>query len=321
MELIIEEISRGHKLLGRHKFTQRQVSIGRGYHNDIILDDPHVCADHLNFEFDGEHWRVSDDNSINGSFVGKDQIPAEQHILQSGDVITFGKSQIRVLFPHHPVEESVVFSRFESFIDLARNPTLIVASLLMFICIGGFMVYLQNANETSPSQIFVGALTMTLILSLWPGAVSIVSHLTKHEARFFSQLGMCFIFFNLMWVSDFVQQFVNFNLSSSGALVSLIVLVPVALSFCMFWFNCEIGFHMSQRRKLVVSAAIAVVLFGGSFLLDLSRKPEFNARPNYNATLMSPTFLVHSGSSVDEFVEQSADLFEKAKKAALKKDD
>ena len=63
---MIEEVSKGHKLLGRHKLNQEQINIGRGYHSDIILSDPHVCAEHIAIAFDGCNWRVVDLNSING---------------------------------------------------------------------------------------------------------------------------------------------------------------------------------------------------------------------------------------------------------------
>ena len=68
MEIIIEEITRGHKLIARHKFLQDNINIGRGYDNDIIMADPHICAQHLGLNFNGEHWVLNDEDTINGSF-------------------------------------------------------------------------------------------------------------------------------------------------------------------------------------------------------------------------------------------------------------
>ena len=64
MEIIIEEISHGHKLLSRQKFAPNNITIGRGYDNDIIISDPHVCPEHLQLHFNGEHWLVDDQGSI-----------------------------------------------------------------------------------------------------------------------------------------------------------------------------------------------------------------------------------------------------------------
>jgi len=76
---------------------------------------------------------------------------------------------------------------------------------------------------------------------------------------------------------------------------------------------------MSERRRMVVASCLTVLLFGGSFLIQLSKKPEFSPRPKYDATIMTPTFMIASGSSIDEFVEDSAKLFEKANKTIKEK--
>ena len=72
---------------------------------------------------------------------------------------------------------------------------------------------------------------MTLLFTLWPAVVALVAHLTKHEARFWGQLGICFLFFNLMWLSDFIENLVGFNSSSQSMLTLLVALLPISLAF------------------------------------------------------------------------------------------
>lgn len=319
MELIIEEISRGHKLIGRHKFLKHSVRIGRGYQNDIIVSDPHVCAEHLRFDFDGENWIVFDEHTINGSYIEESKLPADQHIIKSGDIISLGKSQVRVLFADHPVEVSVTFSPFENLINLARHPVTLVSSIAIFACITGWLFYLNNPLEVTFTQLLVPAVSMTILFAMWPFAISVVSHLTKHDTRVMGQLGICFVFFNLMWVSDALERIVHFNVSSNWPITWTISLIPIVLAFCLFWFNCSIGFHMGERRRVIVATSLTILLFGGSFLIQLSKKPEFNPRPHYNATLMTPDFMFASSSTVEDFIIDSSKLFEKAEKLIDKK--
>ncbi|MFT5758671.1 MAG: hypothetical protein ACI9LM_003419 [Alteromonadaceae bacterium] len=320
MEIIIEEISRTHKLIGRHKFLQKSVNIGRGYQNDIIVSDPHVCAEHLHLNFDGEHWIITDQDSINGSYLDESKLTADQHIIKSGDIITLGKSQVRIVFPNHPVEKSVSFSPFESLINIARNPLILTASIALFASITAWVFYLNNPLTVTFTQLLVPAISMTLLFAVWPGAIAIISLLTKHDTRVLSQLGICFAFFNLMWVSDVIERFVHFNTSSDFPLIWLLAIIPIALAFCLFWFNCSIGFHMSERRRVVIASCLTILLFGGSFLIQLSKKPEFNPRPQYDASLMTPAFMITSGSSIEEFIEDSSKLFEKANKTIQDKE-
>jgi hypothetical protein len=316
MEIIIEEISRGHKLIGRHKFLKQSVSIGRGYQNDIIVSDPHVCSDHLSVEFDGEHWLVTDSGSINGSFIEDSKDLLKQHRVQSGDIITLGKSQIRIVFPNHPVEESVTFSPFENLVDIARHPITLICSVVLFAFVSGFLYYLNSPKEVTFTQLLVPSIKMTLIFAMWPAGIAIVSLLTKHDTRILSQLGVCFVFFNLMWMNDILERFVQFNVSSQWPFMWLLTLIPIGLAFCLFWFNTSIGFHTTKQRRMAVSIGLTVLLFGGSALIKLSKKPDFIPFPRYNATLMTPDFHVTSSSSVDEFVEDSAKLFKRVNKKA-----
>jgi len=317
--LIIEEISRGHKLLHRYKIAKNTISIGRGYQNDIILSDPHICSEHVNIHFDGNHWHINDLNTINGTQFEDGKQSADNHLVQSGDIITLGKSQVRLIFPHHAIEETVALSTFESFINLMRHPVALFLSMAIFSLIAGSLFYLNKPTEVNFSQLFVPAIGMTLLFALWPGGVALVSHLTKHEARIMAQLGVSFAFFNLMWLSDVLESIVAFNSSNNWPLASLITLLPIALAFCLFWLNSYIGFHMSSKRRMIVSLAVTTLLFGGSYLVQYSNKPEFNPRPQYSATIMTPSFLFASSSSADKFIEDSSKLFEKVQKKAKEK--
>jgi len=321
-EIIIEEISRNHKLLHRHKLSQQKIHIGRDYHNDIILADPHVCPSHLSIELNDGQWKIIDNQTVNGSYIEnikEKKHAANEHIVQDGDVITLGKSQLRILFTDHAVEPTVAFSPFESFINLMRHPLAILLSVALFTLIAGEVFYLSTAKEVNFSQLLVPTIGMALGFALWPAGVALVSHLSKHDARVMAQLGVSFAFFNFMWLSDLFESIAAFN-SAAGSLLPLVmVFISIALAFSLFWLNGYIGFHMTAKRRIVVAASITTLLFGGSYLVQYSNKPEFNPRPQYDATIMMPSFLLASSSNVDKFIEDSSKLFEKTNKAALKR--
>lgn len=319
-EIIIEEISKGHKLLHRHKLNKDKIHIGRDYHNDIILSDPHICPSHISIEFIDGHWRIIDHQTVNGSFVEnpkQKKHDANQHIINDGDVISIGKSQLRVLFTEHKVSPTLAFSPFDSFIELMRHPIALFLSITLFALVAGSIFYLNKPIEVNFSQLLVPAIGMVLGFALWPAGVSLVSHLSKHDARVMAQLGVSFAFFNLMWFSDVLESIVTFNSASNALLPLLAMLISVALTFSLFWLNGYIGFHMSAKRRIIVAAGITTLLFGGSYLVQYSNKPEFNPRPKYDATIMMPSFLLAPSSSVDEFIEDSAKLFDKTSKLAL----
>lgn len=321
-ELIIEEITRNYKLLHRHKLDKQSIHIGRDYHNDIILADPHICPSHISIDFTDEQWQITDNQTVNGTFVEnprEKKHEADQHIVRDGDVITLGKSQIRLLFSDHAVEPTLAFSPFESFINFMRHPVALFISIAFFTLIAGSIIYVNKPIEVNFSQLLVPAIGMTLGFALWPAGVALVSYLTKNEARLMAQLAVSFVLFNLMWFSDILQTIVNFNSSSNNVLLMVMAFTSVILAFSLFWLNSYIGFHMSGKRRIVVSASLTLLVFGGSYLIQYSKKPEFDPRPNYNATIMMPNFLLTTSSSVDEFIEDSSKLFDKTSKKAQEK--
>ncbi|MFD2165480.1 FHA domain-containing protein [Thalassotalea euphylliae] len=318
MEIIIEEISKGHKLIGRHKYHQSSVNVGRAYSNDVILTDPHICPEHLKIEEIDGQWRVHDLGSLNGSFLDNGKQSADGHIIHSGDVINIGNSQIRILFPNHPVPSSVPFSPFETLINLARNPLIIGSSVLLFTLISAWLTYLDSGKEVSFIQLLVPAIGMTLLFGIWPAMVSLVSHLTKNDARIMHQIGLSFVFYLVLMSTDAVQALLKFNTSSNLPIGAMSNVLPIMVAFCLFWLNCYVGFHMSSLRRGITAVLLTGLFFGGTALVQISKQPDFNPRPQYDATLLPPAYQLSGASDVDTFISDSEKLFEKTRELAEK---
>lgn len=320
MEIIIEEVSRDHKLLHRHRVNQDTVTIGRGYHNDIILSDPHACPEHLSLNFDGESWQLTDKDSVNGTFLVRGRSKkqnADQQSIQDGDLIVLGKSQLRVIFKERQVAETIALSPYEHLIDIIRHPVASILSIAIFFMVCAHTTYLNQVTEThNISQIFIGGIKITLLFAIWPATVALVSQLTKNDPRILAQLGISFTFFSLMWLSDKLEALIIFNSASNSGIVLLYTVIPLLLAFSLFWLNTYVSFHVSARRRLVSALSITAVFFGGSALIQYSKQPEFNPYPSYDSTLMTPSFIISSSSSVDEFITESQHLFEQAKEKA-----
>jgi hypothetical protein len=318
-EIIIEEITRNHKLLHRHRLNQNSITIGRDYHNDIILADPHICPQHLSLDYTQGTWRVNDNNSINGTVLENTDAKkqkAHQQEINDGNVIILGKSQLRIIFKDHRVTDTIAFSPFESLIDFIRNPIAVFISITLIMLIAANITYLNQPTEINISQLFVGAFSKSLLLALWPAGVALVSHLTKHDPRILAQLGISFTFFILMWLSDLLEEIIAFNSASNSLLGIFITLLTIGLTFSLFWLNSYIGFHVSTKRRIAIALSITTLLFGGTYILQYSQKAEFNPHPRYNATIMAPSYLIAPSNNVQSFIKQSNTLFEQASKAA-----
>lgn len=309
--IIIEELSRNHKLIGRHKYTQQEIKIGRNYYNDIILTDPHICPEHVKIEFNGEHWLVHDLNSVNGTFLAGKKHSADQHIVQSGDILTIGKTLIRLVFPEHYVNESIIFSPFENFINFVKKPSVLIISALIFMLLTAYTIYLNATIKLEISKLLVPALGASLMILVWPISVALVSHFTKNDARIWSQIGITFIFMNIIFLVESIEKVFYFNSTSTSPLM-LFMLVYLALSFGYFWLNTYIGFETTAKRRYGVALGLTLLFAGGAALIQISKQQEFSMLPAYDNTLMTPNYLFRTGVKPEKFISDADALFELA---------
>jgi len=70
------------------------ITIGRGPHNTIVLNDPGVSTAHAQVGFDGAAYMLVDLKSRNGCYVNNQKIDRSR--LRDRDVIVIGTTQIAV---------------------------------------------------------------------------------------------------------------------------------------------------------------------------------------------------------------------------------
>lgn len=74
-----------------------RLTIGRERHNDIVIDDASVSREHAAIVAVGNDHILEDLGSVNGTLVNGVAMP--RRILQHGDVVAFGRYQVRYLNP------------------------------------------------------------------------------------------------------------------------------------------------------------------------------------------------------------------------------
>ena len=52
MAIVVELLARNGRPIKHFFFDKNQITIGRGYNNDLTLDDPYVCAGHISASLD-----------------------------------------------------------------------------------------------------------------------------------------------------------------------------------------------------------------------------------------------------------------------------
>ena len=73
----------------------KPTTIGRSPECAIFLDDVTVSRKHAVFSQDGDHWRLEDQGSLNGTFVNRERVETAE--LSDGDELQIGKYRLTFL--------------------------------------------------------------------------------------------------------------------------------------------------------------------------------------------------------------------------------
>src|SRR5882724_6757171 len=101
----VEVLSRHRDVEARFRLEGPEVFIGRGYNNDVIVDDPYGGPQHLRIFRDETGQVVAEDvGSANGTFLdgGKDRL--RRIVVDGTKPIRIGQTLLRIREPDYAVE-------------------------------------------------------------------------------------------------------------------------------------------------------------------------------------------------------------------------
>ena len=109
--LIVNVPGRGTRGPSLIRCTDGSLSLGRGFQNDIVLDDPFVAAEQLRFVRDDRGWTVTVLERTNPVLLNGNPLREPGARLTSGDQLTVGRTDLSVYDETHPVDPPRRLSR------------------------------------------------------------------------------------------------------------------------------------------------------------------------------------------------------------------
>jgi pSer/pThr/pTyr-binding forkhead associated (FHA) protein len=307
--IIIEEINRLGHVTQRHKFDHLPIAIGRGYQNDLILDDPHVSPQHFVIHDDENGWRAEDCNSDNGIKIKSNSDVVSDGLLHSGDDIILGRSRLRVLSPHHPVAATHLLPTRATIAKIISQPGIAITTIIVAIAIVLLDTHLTTTRETGFEKLLANALPTFIFALAWAGIWAFVGRVIIHRAAFVPHFIAAVLVFIASLLSANGGEYLTFNLNNElpATIVELIV-IGFALAF-MFYINLTSSTNLDKRTSLITGHAVAWSMLLVGLFMQYVNRPEFVASPDYPTQLKPPYVKVSGSKTVDEFLKDSEPLF------------
>ena len=301
----VEILARNGDVLHRHRISALPIRIGRGYDNDVILDDAHSAASHASIDLD-EHGQLllRDLGSVNGSYYGGKR--CEAVALDGHRVVRLGHTRLRVRSADFVVAPELADTTMHSWEGAAPAITGLVLTTAFALVETWF-----NDIESFALVRYILALASCLGAGLlWSGAWALANRLFGSHARLGRHLfilgsGLCVMGIWRLASTAMAYAWDATVLTRYGNLVIL------ALACTMLYFHLRtIKPHHPHRYAIgsgITYAASAMLLL----LLNLQGSGRASDEL-YMSALLPPQWHLSADRSVDQFIADAATLRDSA---------
>ena len=265
----VEILTRHREVAERHRFAGPEIRIGRGYSNDVIVDDPYVALEHLRVRRGDDHALIAEDiGTLNGMRVDRKGERVERIILTGDQAIRIGRTELRIRGADYALPRERVLA------GPTRTIPVIVALSILLLAIDALSLWLRQVTEPELSYYLPALLALPIYALSWSGVWAILCRIFSSQARFERQLLIALsglLAFTLYQeISEFAPFAISWYAPSKYGFVASYALLG-AVCFCHLR---EIG-PSRLRVKGGIVAGLAVVAIATQWLL------ESEARLNY----------------------------------------
>lgn len=285
-------------------------TLGRGYHNDIILSDPHVSAQHVRIEYDGDGWSIRDLGSENGLVVNDKVCRDAPARLKSGDLVRIGRTEIRAFDPLHPVPQERRLQRTHPMILWLSRPVNVWASFILALGTVTGWSYLEIWNKEPGPQLAAAAGGTLAFILVWSALWAVAGRLIRHKSRFRSHVALISLTLVVaIGIFSYIEAYVDFLTNENWFAMALTYVFDLALLAGLLYGSLSLATDLPRRRRMNASAYFSAGIMLGIFALSQVAQRNFIQEPAYPSNLQPYLASLAPVDSVDQFMKGNESLF------------
>lgn len=304
----LEILDRHGRVASRHRVDDLPLRIGRGYTNEVILDDPYVSPIHARVEDRGGLPVLMDAGSDNGIVLpGRGRVATLP--LETGVRFRLGRTDLRFCTAEQRVEPALreEGGRFNPLALTRTSGRRWLVAAVAFAAIA-----LQQGLSTYQRQTWVepagAAFTVAVFVAVWAGGWAVANRIVAQLFRFWTHFLWAAVLLVAFLLADVLFQYADFAIGLDAAARSLDFVTSVALGTLLLAGHLRVIGQIGRRRRLVTAVAIAVAVTFLVTAVNQADEDEFTTSLPSAGPLkpLSDKLLVRQ--TVDHFVEGTADL-------------
>ena len=248
----VEILSRHREVAARVRIAGEEARIGRGYDNDVIVDDPYVAARHVRVCRDEAGRLIAEDaGSKNGMFLDHGIAREVRIVLDAERPIRIGHTYLRIREASYAVPaERLARARTQTW-----PITIAVGLSVVTLGIEALFVWLAQTAEPRASTYLTPLLIVAASVLAWVSVWAVLSRIFSGRARFVQNLLIALSGILVVSLYREFAQFSAFALAWPAATsYEYAVLWSILAAVCFFHLR-ETG-----RSRLVLKGAFVVTL-------------------------------------------------------------
>jgi Inner membrane component of T3SS, cytoplasmic domain len=299
----VEILSRHRDVAVRFRIGGGEARIGRGYDNDVIVDDPYVAAQHLRVFRDETGQLVAEDmGSANGTFLDGGKHRQARIVVDGKHPIRIGQTFLRVRDTDHAVERERVARPERRILPIAMA----VALGVVILGIDALRVWLGQISEPRVSSYLTPLLVIAATLLAWVAMWALLSRIFSGRSHFLSNLLIALAGLFAFSLYDELARFSAFALTWPTATTYEYVAVWSILAAVCFLHLREVGLARLWLKGALVTALLAIAIAVQT--LQQSEAFSDSGRQNIARQLMPPALRLVPLRDESAFFGEIADL-------------
>jgi hypothetical protein len=252
--ILVEILSRHRDVAARVRVARDEAHIGRGYDNDVIVDDPYVAARHVRVYRDEAGRLIAEDaGSKNGMFLDRGGARLTRIVIDPEHPIRIGHTRLRVRDAAYPVPAELLAS--------GRTriwPALAGAALVVSLPgLDALHAWLLQTGEVKVSAFFNTLVFVPVLAVAWISLWTILSRVFSGQGRFLQHVLIGLSAFLLVMLSRELAQMAAFAFTWPAAVTYLYVAESGIIALACFFHLREMGRSRLALKGAVVVASLA----------------------------------------------------------------
>ncbi|MBR0688465.1 FHA domain-containing protein [Bradyrhizobium manausense] len=299
----IEILSRQREVAARVRIAASEVRIGRGYDNDVVIDDPYVAAQHLRVvrRDDGSLF-AEDVGSANGTFIDGSKTRLSDFVVDGKQPIRIGQTYLRIRDVDHEVERELIAPPERHVLPIIL--ALVIGVLIL--AIDALKIWLTQTSEPRASAYFTPLLTVAGTLLVWVGLWALLCRIFTGRSHFLRNLLIVLIGLAAFSLCNEFAQYAAFAWTWPWGVSYEYVAGWLIFAIVCFGHLREIG----RSRLWLKGGLVAALLAGGIGVQTLQQSEAFtdSGRQRTVHWLMPPMLRAVPVSSEDAFFDKIGSL-------------